>query len=183
MNIIKHRTALGMVLVLNCLVCAGQAVEDGKKDKATGALYTGGGLRGVAVSAPDGWLVSSAEAVEFKGEEGFNEPAALRPRAVVPLIDILKPEAGPDNRVKTPFPITVVFKGQSDTAIDPGTFKVLYGALKVDITSRITKFVKVSKDGFTLDNAQIPQGKHRLTLQVQDEKQRMAERELRVEVE
>jgi len=183
MNVIMQRATLGLALVLNCLVCAGQTVSNGPKDKSAGSLYNGGGIRGVAVSAPDGWLVTSSEAIEFKGEEGFNEPAALRPRAVVPLIDILKPETGPDNKLKAPFPITVAFKGQSDAPIDPSTFKVLYGALKIDITSRITKFVKVGKDGFTLDNAQIPQGKHRLTLQVQDEKQRTAERELRVEVE
>ena len=54
---------------------------------------------------------------------------------------------------------------------------------KVDITSRITKYVKVTKEGFSLENAQIPTGKHRLTMQVQDEKQRVAERELRLEVE
>ena len=59
----------------------------------------------------------------------------------------------------------------------------MYGAFKLDITNRITKFVQVTKEGFSLENAQIPVGKHRLTLQVQDEKQRVAERELRVEVE
>ena len=77
----------------------------------------------------------------------------------------------------------MLFKGQADTPIDPSTFKVMYGAFKIDITSRITKFVTVTKDGFALENAQIPPGKHRLTLQVLDEKQRLAERELRVEVE
>ena len=41
----------------------------------------------------------------------------------------------------------------------------------------------MTKDGFAMDNAQISAGKHRLTLQVQDELKRMAERELRVEVE
>jgi hypothetical protein len=79
--------------------------------------------------------------------------------------------------------LSFLFKAQSDAAIDPGTFKIMYGALKFDITSRITKFVKVTPAGFSLDNAQIPAGKHRLTLQIQDEKQRVAERELRVEVE
>jgi hypothetical protein len=131
----------------------------------------------------DGWLVSPAEARQFKGEEGFNEPAALRPRALGPLIDILKPEAVADLKVKAPFAIAVRFKSQPDAAIDPATFKVMYGAFKLDITSRITKFVKVTKDGFSLENAQIPTGKHRLTMQVTDEKQRVAERELRVEVE
>ena len=131
----------------------------------------------------DGWLVSPSEAREFKGEEGYNEAPALRPRAVVPLIDILKPEAVADLKVKAPFAISVLFKSQADAPIDPATFKVMYGAFKLDITSRITKFVKVTKDGFSLENAQIPSGKHRLTMQVMDEKQRVAERELRVEVE
>jgi hypothetical protein len=131
----------------------------------------------------DGWLVTPTEAREFKGEEGYNEPPALRPRAMVPLIDILKPEAAADIKVKAPFAIAVLFKSQADSAIDPTTFKVMYGAFKIDITSRITKFVKVTKDGFSLENAQIPVGKHRLTMQVMDEKQRVAERELRVEVE
>ena len=136
-----------------------------------------------AQAEPKDWLVSPTEALSYQGEGGFNEQPALRARAVVPQIDILKPEPAADLKVKAPFAIAVLFKAQSDAAIDPSTFKVMYGAMKFDITSRITKFVKVTRDGFTLDNAQIPVGKHRLTLQVQDEKQRVAERELRVEVE
>lgn len=177
------RAIPALALMLACMAASGQTVSDGGKNKAAGSLYNGGGIRGLAEDAPDGWLVTDTEAIAFQGEAGYNEPAALRPRAVVPLIDVLKPEPGPDNKVKAPFPITVAFKGQSDAPIDPGTFKVMYGALKIDITSRITKFVKVGRDGFALDNAQIPPGKHRLILQVQDEKQRVAERELRVEVE
>jgi hypothetical protein len=59
----------------------------------------------------------------------------------------------------------------------------MYGAFKIDITQRVTAIVKVTKDGFNLDSANIPAGRHRLTLQVMDEKQRLAERELRLEVE
>ena len=136
-----------------------------------------------AQTAPKDWLISPAEALSYQGEGGFNEQPALRARAVVPQIDILKPEPVADLKVKAPFSIAVLFKAQSDAAIDPSTFKVMYGALKFDITNRITKFVKVTPAGFSLDNAQIPVGKHRLTMQVQDEKQRVAERELRVEVE
>ena len=133
--------------------------------------------------AQETWLVTAAEAIEFKGEAGFLEPVALRPRALVPQIDILKPQPAADLKVKAPFAISVLFKSQNDAAINPDTFKVMYGALKIDITNRITKFVKVGREGFSLDNAQIPPGKHRLILQVQDDTQRVAERELRVEVE
>jgi hypothetical protein len=151
---------------------------------AQGINYQTAGANGrVLTAAQTGWLVTPAEAIEFKGEDGFNEPPALRARSPMPLIDILKPEPIPDLRVKAPFTISVQFTGQTDAGIDPASFKVLYGAFKFDITSRVTKFIKVTKDGFTLENAQIPTGKHRLTLQVQDEKQRTAERELRLEVE
>jgi hypothetical protein len=142
------------------------------------------GLNGLNSSNPaKAWLVTAEEAIQFKGEEGFDAQPSLRPRAVIPLIDIVKPEPAVDLKVKAPFAITVQFKGQPDAPIDPATFKVMYGALKLDITGRITKFVKVNKEGFSLENAQIPVGRHRLTLQVQDEKQRVAERELRFEVE
>jgi hypothetical protein len=136
-----------------------------------------------AQAAPGKWLISPAEAQSYQGEGGFSEQPALRARSVVPQIDIIKPEPSTDLKVKAPFAIAVQFKAQSDAAIDPGTFKVMYGALKFDITSRITRFVKVTPAGFSLDNAQIPAGKHRLILQVQDEKQRLAERELRIVVE
>ena len=150
----------------------------------TAGAQGGAGVSQRALTAvPEGWLVSPAEAIEFRGEQGFYEAPALRPRALVPLIDILKPEPAADLKVKAPFAIAVQFRGQADSPIDPTSFKVLYGAFKIDITARITKFVKVTTEGFNLENAQIPVGKHRLTLQVQDEKQRVAERELRFEVE
>lgn len=140
-------------------------------------------LPGLRVAHAQEWLVTPNEAREFKGEEGFLEPGALRPRAVLPLIDIVSPDAAADLKVKTPFAISVRFKSQPDSSIDPSTFRVLYGALKLDITQRIAQFVKINKEGFDYQNAKLPVGRHRLTLQVQDEKQRFAERELKFEVE
>ena len=171
MNIYKIKQN-AIFLIAACAISAG----------ATGLNGINNGAK-LLSAVPDGWLITPAEAIEFKGEDGFNEQPALRPRAVVPLIDILKPEPVSDLKVKAPFAIAVQFKSQADAVIDPTTFKVMYGAFKIDITSRITKFVKVSKEGFALENAQIPVGKHRLTMQVQDDKQRVAERELRLEVE
>jgi hypothetical protein len=156
----------------------------GKKhaDKAKVA-FSGGGIRGALSPDAERWLVLPQEAQEFGGEAGFNEPPILRPRALNPGIEIIKPEVPGGGKLQSPFPIQVSFKGMSDAAIDPSTFRVFYGALKIDITQRIAGHVKVTPQGFTLDKAQIPKGKHRLTLQIQDEKQRVAERELRIEVE
>lgn len=147
------------------------------------ALFMSGAARAQNGPAAGEWLVTPAEARAFRGEDGFNEAPALRPRALVPQIDIVKPDTVGELRLKAPFAIEVLFRPQGDAAIDPSTFKVMYGALKFDITSRIRKFVDITPAGFSLGSAQIPAGKHKLTLQVQDEKQRFAERELRLEVE
>ncbi len=136
-----------------------------------------------SVWAQELWLVNPNEALEFQGEAGYLTQPSLRARSVMPLIDILQPEALPDGKLKAPFPITVAFRAQNDAQIDVTSFKVLYGALKFDITSRLTQYTQVSAEGFKLDKANIPKGKHRLTLQIQDAKQRLAERELRIEVE
>ena len=51
------------------------------------ALSQSSTTTGTMLAAPQGWLVSPAEAIEFKGEDGFNEPPALRARATAPLIE------------------------------------------------------------------------------------------------
>ncbi len=135
------------------------------------------------VLAQDNWLVNADEALKFEGEAGFMAQPGLRARSVMPLIDILQPESVPDGKLKAPFAIAVAFRPQNDAAIDVNSFKVLYGGLKFDITSRLAQYTHITSDGFKLDNANIPKGKHRLTLQIQDTKQRLAERELRIEVE
>ncbi len=129
------------------------------------------------------WLIAPDEAVQYQGEAGFLAPPSLRPRALIPAIDVLQPELVPESKLKSPLSIAVAFKPQADSRIEVGTFKVLYGALKFDITSRLAQYTQVSAAGFKLDNANIPKGRHRLTLQIPDDKQRLAERELRIEVE
>lgn len=138
---------------------------------------------GAAAQTVQPWLVQPEEALQYQGEEGFLAPPSLRPRAQVPVIDVLQPELVPDGKLKSPLSIAVAFKPQPDSRIEASTFKVFYGALKFDITSRLAQYTQVSDAGFKLDNANIPKGRHRLTLQVQDDKQRLAERELRIEIE
>jgi hypothetical protein len=147
------------------------------------ALVALGSAAQAAPLAGDDWLVSPAEARTYKGKQAFEAAPSLRAKGLGPAIDILQPVPSLDAKVKAPFAIVVEFKSLADAPINPASFKVLYGALKFDITSRLAKFVKVTPEGFTLENAKIPVGKHRLTLQIQDEKERVGEREMRIEVE
>lgn len=130
-----------------------------------------------------GWLITPAEAVEMGGAAGYDAPLPLRGRNASPRIELERPDLAAQPKVKAPVSITVRFVPLPDAALDLASFRVLYGALKVDITSRLEKFVRLTPAGFSLDNAQIPSGRHRLVVQVRDGKDRLAEADLRFEVE
>jgi len=181
----KHRIG-AVLLFVGCSLCAwGQGVGDGLR--GTGGSrpspYAGGGIRGALAPVPDGVLVTGAEARDFMGEAGFNEAAPSRTRSLVPAIEILQPQPGADRKVATTFPISVRFRSQADTAMVPSTLKILYGANRVDITSRIVKPGQVTPQGFSAAQVQVPPGKHLLVFQIEDERQRVAEVELRFEAE
>jgi hypothetical protein len=70
----------------------------------------------------------------------------------------------------------------ADAPIVPDSFRAYYGNLKLNITDRIVKKVKVLADGLRIDDAEIPSGQHRILLIIEDEKGRRGERELKFTV-
>ncbi|MFD0667258.1 hypothetical protein ACT80S_06035 [Ramlibacter sp. MAHUQ-53] len=129
------------------------------------------------------WLVTPAEAVEMGGAQGYEAPMPLRGRSATPRVELVRPDLGAQPRIRPPVSIAVRFVPLPDAPIDPASFRVFYGAMKFDITSRLERFVSLTPTGFSLENAQIPPGRHRLLVQVRDDKQRVAEADLRFEVE
>jgi hypothetical protein len=62
------------------------------------------------------------------------------------------------------------------------TFKVLYGLLKIDVTSKIRPYAVVSEHGLLAEEAVLPPGTHRLILQISDSAGRTAESEVKLTV-
>ena len=102
---------------------------------------------------------------------------AFEPRAVpapgAPVIEVRSPTALAG--LKAPFPINVAFKTSDGAEALPGTFKVFYGRLRLDITDRVLQKVHVGREGVVIDEADIPAGSHRLLLQVRDSRDRIGE--------
>jgi hypothetical protein len=85
-----------------------------------------------------------------------------------PTITVVKPEnAAP---IQPPVDIDVRFVAAQGATINIATLKVLYGFLKLDITQRILKApgVEISPQGLKASGAQLPQGSHKLFIQVAD---------------
>ena len=127
---------------------------------------------------------------ERKFESRPDETSAANTRALTPPADQSKPPfikvVAPNMNAEalaSPIRIELTFDTASDAHVVPDSFKVLYGLLKIDITSKIRPYAKINEHGLVADNAAIPTGSHRLFLQISDSAGRTAVRELRFTVD
>jgi hypothetical protein len=125
-------------------------------------------------------LVTPEEVAQFKDD--VYETLSIPLSGDEPLIEVISPVIK-DGKVASPVSIEVRFKPAAGKAIDSSTFKVYYGAFKIDVTSRLLKTAKVSNAGFAIDKADIPAGSHRLVMRVSDDSGATGLRELKFTVE
>jgi hypothetical protein len=105
---------------------------------------------------------------------------AADPSVVRPAIEIRQPSLL-SQPLGTPLAIELSFLA-ADAPIVPDSFRAYYGNLKLNITDRILKKVKVLADGLRVDDAELPSGQHKILLVIEDEKGRRGERELKFTV-
>ncbi len=103
------------------------------------------------------------------------------PKPGAPGIRVLAPVAA-GTPVPAPLRIEVAFTPTPGTRIVPASFRVLYGLLKIDLTERLRSHATITENGVVVDRANVPDGQHRLILQVGDDKGNTAEQELRIRV-
>lgn len=132
------------------------------------------------VNAQTTWLVTPEEASASREAH-----MPLVPRTTVgpsaPRINLLPPTL--PGSVPSPTRIQVRFEPSLPANIKPETFKVLYGAFKLDITNRITAASKVTAQGIDVAEAALPKGSHRLWLEIQDSAGRQGARQVDFVVE
>lgn len=136
-------------------------------------LATGGALWAAALSVQASWLVTEQEAITSRAAPAMPESKAV-PVPGAPRIVLLAPDVAA--AVASPTRIQLRFEPTGEAQIRPETFKVRYGALKLDITQRITAVSTVTPQGIDVSEARLPKGTHRLYLEVQDSIGRTGER-------
>lgn len=131
-------------------------------------------------------LITAAEAqqtakAELEAPPEIRTRQILVPKTNVPGIRVISPSAA-GTAVAAPLRIELAFTPMPGTRIVPSTFRVLYGLLKIDLTDRLRQHATVSETGVVVDRAVVPDGQHRLILQVADDLGNTAEQELRIRV-
>ena len=125
-------------------------------------------------------LVSAAEVEQYKGDAAENITIPLA--GDEPAIEIVRPVVK-EGKVASPVAIEVRFKPVAGKTIDPASFKLYYGAFKIDVTDRLLKTAKVTPTGFSIDKVDIPTGTHRLVMRVGDDAGAIGIKEIRFTVD
>jgi hypothetical protein len=129
--------------------------------------------------AAPGLLVSEQEASASRAAPQLNARTARVPDA--PQIDIIAPDI--KGSITSPTVVQLRFKPVSPAVIKPGSFKALYGAFRIDITSRLLKVARLDGEGLTVEGAQLPSGSHRIALEIEDSAGRVGSQLLSVTVQ
>ncbi len=138
-------------------------------------------------SRADDFQLITADEARQEAKAVAEAPPEVRTRSLPipkpgqPAIRVVTPNAL-GSAVAAPVRIEVTFKPAPGARIVPSTFRVLYGLMKIDLTDRLKKHATVTESGVVVDQARVPEGQHRLILQVADDQGNTAEQELRIRV-
>ena len=97
-----------------------------------------------------------------------------------PAIQVQKPQI--DKGVKPPVDIEVRFVPERDVSVNLDSLRILYGMLRIDVTSRVLEHASVTAQGVSAPGADLPRGTHTLTIEIADTLGRTARQRFKFEV-
>ena len=135
---------------------------------------------GLSANAFAGQLLVSVD--EMNASNNAKPPFTAKSVAPkdAPLIELSAPKLSAP--VSSPTPIELKFQPTPPSAVKPETFKLLYGSFEIDITKRILNVAKVTESGVLVQEANLPKGKHKLLMVVEDTAGRRGNRSIDFEV-
>lgn len=113
-----------------------------------------------------------------------NAPPKFTAKSVLakeaPVIELSAPKLS--EPVNSPTAIELKFQSTAPSTVKPDSFRVLYGYFEIDITKRLLNVAKVSEQGVFVEEANLPKGKHKLLMVVEDSAGRKGSRTIDFEV-
>lgn len=106
--------------------------------------------------------------------------AKIAPQKDAPLIEIENPPI--NGSISSPTAVRIKFIPTPPSVVKPESFKVLYGSWELNITNRITGKTKVTEQGLEVAQAELPIGKHKLLISIEDSNGRVGSKAVEFEV-
>ena len=85
------------------------------------------------------------------------------------MIEVVEPDVS--KPIRSPVKIRIRFLAPQGASINPASFRATYGWF--NITDRLVANAKIDASGISADNAEIPAGDYKVTLQIEDDQGRV----------
>jgi len=156
-----------LLLMLSCLTCIAVAAvgfrlisdEEFARDQAAREVIADGGRTAGEIFDQQVWTRS----------------------VDAPAIEVVQPD--PAAALHSPVDIEVRFTPAPGASIDLSTLRIRYGVIGLDVTDRIRKAAEVTASGIHARGAELPAGKHSMSVEIGDNKGRKNRQKFKVHVE
>ena len=118
------------------------------------------------VRASNAWSLVTRQQERRENAAPHGQTAPAAPRSGAPTIRIEEPNT--TRPIRSPVRIRVIFQPAGNATIVVNSLRVRYGSLGVDITRRILAHARPTASGVTVNDAELPRGRHRVTIQITD---------------
>lgn len=137
-------------------------------------------ILGLQTSMAQPLFLVTQEEMQESNKAPIRFTAKSAPEKDAPIIEVLTPVIA--GAISSPTPIKMVFQANAPSNVKPDTFKVLYGTFEIDITKRITGKTPVTEQGLQVAQAELPKGRHKLLISVQDTNGRVGNKVIEFEI-
>lgn len=119
------------------------------------------GIRGASA-----WPLVTRQQLQRENAAPHTRGAPAAPRSGAPTIRIEEPDT--TRPIRSPVRIRVTFHATGNATIVVNSLRVRYGSLGIDITRRILAHARPTASGVTVNDAELPRGRHRVTIEIAD---------------
>jgi hypothetical protein len=108
------------------------------------------------------------------------QAAPARSPSGAPTITIEEPDIA--RPVRSPVNIRIRFQAAANARIEVNTLRVRYGRLGIDITRQILVHARPTPSGVFVQDAELPRGRHKITIQIADNMGRIGRKSFNLNV-
>ena len=112
------------------------------------------------------WPLVTRQQVQRENAAPHRQAAPAPTPSGAPTIRIEEPDIS--RPVRSPVNIRIRFQAAANARIEVNTLRVRYGRLGIDITRRILAHARPTQTGVFVEDADLPRGRHRVTIQIAD---------------
>jgi len=112
------------------------------------------------------WSLVTRQQQQRENAAPHKQAAPDPTRSGAPTIRIEEPNI--TRPIRSPVKIRVHFQAGTNARIVVNSLRVTYGFLGIDITKRLLAHARPTPSGVVVENAELPRGRHKVTIQIAD---------------